>query len=203
MPSKTFFNLKPHKKQMIIDSAIDEFNLFTLKGAKVVRIIKRVNISRASFYKYFECIDELYYYILEKVAEKVIDDFKRIIIDNNGEFFLSVHDLFIDYITRPGKYTDSISRIFSIDFSESYLYANRYMANLNKSVAEVFELIDVNKVRLNNPEDILDLFNIVISMIDRIITLIKVGHYTERDAIVVYKRRINVIEFGLGIHNSN
>ncbi len=65
------------------------------------------------------------------------------------------------------------------------------------------QLIDVNKIRLNNPEDILDLFNIVISMIDRIITFVKVGRYTEREAIVVYKRRINIIEFGLGIQNSN
>ncbi|XMB67220.1 TetR/AcrR family transcriptional regulator [Mycoplasmatota bacterium zrk1] len=199
MPSKTFFNLKPHKKQMIIDSAIEEFDLYTLKGAKVVRIIKRVNISRASFYKYFECIDELYYYILEKVADGVINIFKNELISSSGEFFSSIQNTFIEFVRSPETYTNSISRIFNIDFSESYLYAKRYTNNLVKKISDIFNLVDTTRVRLEKPEDILDLFNLIISAVERIIAFIKVDFYSIEEALEVYNKRINILKYGVSI----
>ncbi|QVK20909.1 TetR/AcrR family transcriptional regulator [Mycoplasmatota bacterium] len=199
MPSKTFFNLKPHKKQMIIDSAIEEFDLYTLKGAKVVRIIKRVNISRASFYKYFECIDELYYYILEKVADGVINIFKNELISSSGEFFSSIQNTFIEFVRSPETYTNSVSRIFNIDFSESYLYAKRYTNNLVKKISDIFNLVDTTKVRLEKPEDILDLFNLIISAVERIIAFIKVDFYSIEEALEVYNKRINILKYGVSI----
>lgn len=59
MPTQRFFNLKEEKKKAILTAAFHEFSRTSYSSASINRIIKEADISRGSFYTYFESKDDL------------------------------------------------------------------------------------------------------------------------------------------------
>lgn len=64
MPTQRFLKLKEEKKQVILDAAVHEFSRVPYSSASINQIIKEADISRGSFYTYFEDKDDLMRYIL-------------------------------------------------------------------------------------------------------------------------------------------
>jgi len=64
MPSQTFLNLKEEKQKKLLDAAKKEFSRVLLSEASINKIIKDADISRGSFYMYFNNKEELYAYLL-------------------------------------------------------------------------------------------------------------------------------------------
>ena len=60
MPSKTFLNLPEEKRQKLLKAATDEFSNTSFFDASINKIINNANISRGSFYMYFEGKEELF-----------------------------------------------------------------------------------------------------------------------------------------------
>lgn len=54
MPTKTFENLAPAKRQQFIQAALEEFAAHNYDVASVNRIVKSLGIARGSVYQYFE-----------------------------------------------------------------------------------------------------------------------------------------------------
>ena len=54
MIKKTFYNLPEEKRQRIIDAIMNEFSGSPSEKVSINRIIKEANISRGSFYQYFD-----------------------------------------------------------------------------------------------------------------------------------------------------
>ena len=59
MPTSTFFNLPPEKRERLLAAARAEFARVSLAGASVNRIIRQAGIPRGSFYMYFADKEEL------------------------------------------------------------------------------------------------------------------------------------------------
>jgi AcrR family transcriptional regulator len=70
MPKDTFHNLKPDKKDRIIQAAIQEFAQYHYNEANLSRIIKDAGIARGSFYQYFEDKQDLFRYLFEVMAKE-------------------------------------------------------------------------------------------------------------------------------------
>ena len=64
MPTQRFLKLKEEKKQMILEAAAHEFSRVPYSSASINQIIKEADISRGSFYTYFEDKDDLMRYML-------------------------------------------------------------------------------------------------------------------------------------------
>ena len=69
MPKQTFFNLSNSKQERIIQAAVDEFGAHPYLKTSINRIIKKAEISKGSFYQYFNNKKDLYKYILDQVTE--------------------------------------------------------------------------------------------------------------------------------------
>mgnify|MGYP000403050715 CR=1 FL=1 len=54
MPTQRFLKLKEEKKQAILEAAVHEFSRVPYSSASINQIIKEADISRGSFYTYFE-----------------------------------------------------------------------------------------------------------------------------------------------------
>ncbi len=112
MPKKTFFNLPEVKREKIINSAMDEFSIYSFNETSVKRIIKRAEIPVGSFYQYFDDLKDLYYYILKMAMKKKYEYFKTE-IDNleNRDFVSSIKAIY-----RAGiKFVFSDKRLFGIN----------------------------------------------------------------------------------------
>ncbi len=80
MPTQRFLKLKEEKKQVILDAAVHEFSRVPYSSASINQIIKEADISRGSFYTYFEDKDDLMRYILRGFrdnCQKKIFEFLR------------------------------------------------------------------------------------------------------------------------------
>lgn len=69
MPTQRFLNLKEEKKQIILEAAAHEFSRVPYSSASINQIIKEADISRGSFYTYFEDKDDLMGYMLRGFNE--------------------------------------------------------------------------------------------------------------------------------------
>ena len=105
MPKQTFFNLPREKKNRIINGAIDEFAEYTYLKSSINRIIERADISKGSFYQYFENKKDLYKYIIECATQKKMK-FLNEKLSSYGElpFFEMLRDLFIASIEFKKSY---------------------------------------------------------------------------------------------------
>jgi len=96
MPKATFFNLSKEKADRIIEIAIEEFKEHSYENASINRIVEGAEISKGSFYQYFEDKKDLYKYILEKAEKKrnkyLLDSIKE---ENYLSFFDSLEKLFV------------------------------------------------------------------------------------------------------------
>lgn len=73
MPKDLFFALSQEKKTRIIEAAIEEFSKVIYHDASINQIIKNAEISRGSFYQYFEDKDDLFFYIIETIIRAAVN----------------------------------------------------------------------------------------------------------------------------------
>ncbi len=192
MPKITFFNLSVDKKEMIIESAKEEFDLYTLKGARVVRIIKRVNISRASFYKYFECLEDLYFYILHQQSIDTLDILSTELKKYDGDFFKAWRKLFETYINEQDLYSKNINRVFNHHFNEALLYARKYDNELKDQIMELTKLVDFSKLSVE-PKQFYHLLSVSVSVVERILSYLESDFYDVAKASEVFNERMNIV----------
>lgn len=139
MPKDTFNNLDDVKREKIIAAAKIEFLNNPLRKARVSNIVTAAKIPRGSFYQYFEDLDDLYYYIVDKVFNEIFDAGFRYSEMTNDLFEFAKISFEFDY--RGFK-------------KES---RHKYMHNVFRSIAGNVEYLEIfNKKRINYIEDILD-----------------------------------------------
>lgn len=69
MPKPTFFNLPDDKREQIIQIALDEFAENDYDNVSISRMVARAGIAKGSFYQYFEDKEDLYAYLLGRLAQ--------------------------------------------------------------------------------------------------------------------------------------
>ena len=71
MPTTTFFNLPPPKRERLLRAAVEEFAQKPFNEVSINRIIHVAGIPRGSFYQYFENKTDLFQHILEYFGKKL------------------------------------------------------------------------------------------------------------------------------------
>ena len=78
MPKDTFFNLTLEKRQKIIKSAIDQIAELHYSNITIDQIVQAAEISKGSFYQYFENKDDLYIYLFTQLGDEKINLFESL-----------------------------------------------------------------------------------------------------------------------------
>ena len=63
MVKATFKNLPSAKRERIEKALLEEFSTYPLADAKVSHIVKKADIARGAFYKYFDDLTDAYVYM--------------------------------------------------------------------------------------------------------------------------------------------
>jgi AcrR family transcriptional regulator len=105
MPKQTFFNLPDSKQQRIIKAATEEFAVYPYLKTSINRIIEKADISKGSFYQYFNNKKDLYKYIIEQASEEKIKFLNNRMKDyQDYNFFKMLRKLFIVSIQFKNEY---------------------------------------------------------------------------------------------------
>lgn len=100
MPSQTFFNLSEEKQNKILEASIIEFSRVPYDKASINQIIKHADISRGSFYMYFDDKDDLAVYIIQRTREWLLKEIGLSLPKANGQLdqvIIQMHQVLYDY----------------------------------------------------------------------------------------------------------
>lgn len=101
MPTSTFFNLPPPKREKLLHAAVAEFARRPCGEVSINRIIQAAEIPRGSFYQYFEDKTDLFRYVIrryDKMLEAAIMESLDQCGGNPLDISLALYDLVLRYI---------------------------------------------------------------------------------------------------------
>lgn len=110
MPKQTYNNLDKDKKERLIEACLEEFSHYTFSDSSINRIIKNCDISRGSFYQYFENKEDCYMEILGIIAQEKYEIFKNVVKDES----FSVFDDYINMLKQVRVWMERQPRYYKI-----------------------------------------------------------------------------------------
>ena len=94
MIKRTFYNLPEQKRQRIIDAIVEEFSSSSTEKVSINRIVKAANISRGSFYQYFDDKVNLVEVLTKSFVDLSIEGANKALEYSNGDIFYTYEKLF-------------------------------------------------------------------------------------------------------------
>lgn len=203
MPKPMFFNINEEKRNFFLDAAMTEFTEKPFNEISVNTIIKKANISRGSFYTYFDNLEALFNYLMKSVKEERFQYARQLIKDARGDYFKFIKDLFlydydafsskgryslfrnyIHYIqqTKKGSLKDSLITDGLIEFTNS-------SADLNN----VFHYKEMNLCK----DDFIDLIEVILIIMVNTFIKSENENLSKEDTITLFYKRISYLENGV------
>lgn len=199
MVSLTFRNLKPEKKETIIDAALEEFSTYPFNEASITSIVKKAGISRGSFYQYFGNKENLYRYLVQYLYLKHRQDLLQILVNNSGHLYnalIEFYDSYIDEIVN--------SKYFAF-YKNTFLYVNHHLIgmdgifSLNNPSADRDEqqrqftnLINMDNLKTESKKEVLEYIYFIVNTIHHMIID---GFVNELEMEQIKKRSFRAVDW--------
>ena len=162
MPTTTFFNLPPPKREKLLKAATAEFARRPCGEVSINRIIQAAEIPRGSFYQYFADKTDLFRHVL-RCYDRQLEDAIRISLDRCGgrplELPLTLFDLVLNYIQEN---REEFAQFLSILRQNIGVDAGQLLA-LPDIMRLVLERADWSGLKLENGEEKLVLLDLLLS----------------------------------------
>lgn len=116
MPTERFYRLPEAKKQVIRQAAIKEFARVPFDKVSINQIIQNADISRGSFYTYFEDKQDVVRYIFEDNARQLNECCEKELQNNGGDFFAMLEWLFeftVRKLNESKEMVEVVKHVFS------------------------------------------------------------------------------------------
>ncbi|WPC44059.1 TetR/AcrR family transcriptional regulator [Clostridium sp. JS66] len=130
MRKKTFLNLYSDQRTKIIESALKEFAEHDYNAASLNNIIAGLDVTKGSFYRYFEGKNDLYDFLVEYVTSKKFNYINEALNIKFGDFFEQFRCIITSYLK------------FDLTFPVygRFLFNAKYFNNVSKSTANLYKM---------------------------------------------------------------
>jgi TetR/AcrR family transcriptional regulator len=98
MYKQTFKNLTIERQEEILLTAFEEFALNGYKSASLSVIIKKLELAKGSFYRYFSSKKELFKYLIEEGIKRRLKTLDDLIKNESNDFFDLIKQNFMNKI---------------------------------------------------------------------------------------------------------
>lgn len=165
MIKKTFYNLPYEKRKRITDAVIKEFMERPNEKVSINRIIKTAEISRGSFYQYFDDKVDLIEIITKTMFDESSNKAKEILKLSCGDLFvmyIKMFDYFDDYSSQ--KQTMKIMRNIVDSFKANDDLVSEYLKNrfnIALSNSEIYLMVDRQNLKFQDNESVKCLIEIL------------------------------------------
>lgn len=124
MPTERFLKLKEDKKKRILDAAFREFSRMPFQEASINRIIKDAEISRGSFYTYFEDKTDVLQMILASGGSLLTEHLHQELDLCGGDYFKALEGTFQWFREKLGAEDNLAVRFLRNTMSHEELFRN-------------------------------------------------------------------------------
>ncbi|GIN87383.1 TetR family transcriptional regulator [Heyndrickxia sporothermodurans] len=200
MPKQTFFHLSKEKQETLIQSAKKEFSRVPLHEASIANIIKYAGIPRGSFYQYFENKEDLYFYLLNQLAQKNQARFISILKEKNGDLFEAFIESF-QFMIKSHQNQDN-KNFFKNAFSnmnyklENTLANNVYEEEEKKEYLNIISLINITNLNINDEHDLHHIIKIIMAVTFQNLVQMSVKDLSIEESLKNYLVQIELLKKG-------
>lgn len=206
MIKSTFYNLSEEKRNRIIDAIMDEFASASTEKVSINRIIKAANISRGSFYQYFDDKVDLVEVLVKTFLKTVYDEFCMALADSKGDIFSTYIHIFelITKRTIDKKQKIVLKNLFRNLKANDNLISD-YMMNRFDGISEFFNGIDniiKDNLRFKGEEEVHSLSLILTLILKNAVFNLFVKNEDIEKVREEFMRKIKIIKEGALVTNS-
>lgn len=200
MIKKTFYNLPYEKRKRITDAVIKEFMERPNEKVSINRIIKTAEISRGSFYQYFDDKVDLIEIITKTMFEESSNKAKEILKLSCGDLFvmyIKMFDYFGDYSSQ--KQTMKIMRNIVDSFKANDDLVSEYLKNrfnIALSNNEIYLMVDRQNLKFQDNESVKCLIEILTQVLKNAIFDVFVAGSDREEVRERLIKKINIIKQG-------
>lgn len=200
MIKKTFYNLPYEKRKRITDAVIKEFMERPNEKVSINRIIKTAEISRGSFYQYFDDKVDLIEIITKTMFEESNNKAKEILKLSCGDLFvmyIKMFDYFGDYSSQ--KQTMKIMRNIVDSFKANDDLVSEYLKNrfnIALSNNEIYLIVDRQNLKFQDNESVKCLIEILTQVLKNAIFDVFVAGSDREEVRERLIKKIDIIKQG-------
>lgn len=200
MIKKTFYNLPYEKRKRITDAVIKEFMERPNEKVSINRIIKTAEISRGSFYQYFDNKVDLIEIITKTMFEESSNKAKEILKLSCGDLFvmyIKMFDYFGDYSSQ--KQTMKIMRNIVDSFKANDDLVSEYLKNrFNMALTnnEIYTMVDRQNLKFQDNESVKCLIEILTQVLKNAIFDVFVAGSDREEVRERLIKKIDIIKQG-------
>ena len=200
MIKKTFYNLPYEKRKRITDAVIKEFMERPNEKVSINRIIKTAEISRGSFYQYFDDKVDLIEIITKTMFEESSNKAKEILKLSCGDLFvmyIKMFDYFDDYSSQ--KQTMKIMRNIVDSFKANDDLVSEYLKNrfnIALSNNEIYLMVDRQNLKFQDNESVKCLIEILTQVLKNAIFDVFVAGCDREEVRERLIKKIDIIKQG-------
>lgn len=200
MIKKTFYNLPYEKRKRITDAVIKEFMERPNEKVSINRIIKTAEISRGSFYQYFDDKVDLIEIITKTMFEESSNKAKEILKLSCGDLFvmyIKMFDYFGDYSSQ--KQTMKIMRNIVDSFKANDDLVSEYLKNrFNMALTnnEIYTMVDRQNLKFQDNESVNCLIEILTQVLKNAIFDVFVAGSDREEVRERLIKKIDIIKQG-------
>lgn len=200
MIKKTFYNLPYEKRKRITDAVIKEFMERPNEKVSINRIIKTAEISRGSFYQYFDDKVDLIEIITKTMFEESSNKAKEILKLSCGDLFvmyIKMFDYFGDYSSQ--KQTMKIMRNLVDSFKANDDLVSEYLKNrfnIALSNNEIYLMVDRQNLKFQDNESVKCLIEILTQVLKNAIFDVFVAGSDREEVHERLIKKIDIIKQG-------
>ena len=200
MIKKTFYNLPYEKRKRITDAVIKEFMERPNEKVSINRIIKTAEISRGSFYQYFDDKVDLIEIITKTMFEESSNKAKEILKLSCVDLFvmyIKMFDYFGDYSSQ--KQTMKIMRNIVDSFKANDDLVSEYLKNrFNMALTnnEIYTMVDRQNLKFQDNESVKCLIEILTQVLKNAIFDVFVAGSDREEVRERLIKKIDIIKQG-------
>ena len=195
MPTTTFFNLPPPKRERLLRAAVSEFVQKPFNEVSINRIIQAAEIPRGSFYQYFEDKMDLFRYILGGFGLRLEEAVLACLDACGGDLLaapLALFDRVLDCIRENQEefqtFTSIVRQNVGMDVCQ--------MWNLAGIARTTLERADMSRLRVSGPEEQFALLDLLLSSTTQTLMAASCGKLPPEDCRIRLASLIEIIRHG-------
>ena len=204
MIKKTFYNLPEEKRQRVTEAIVDEFANAEDDKVSINRIVQKANISRGSFYQYFDDKLDLVEVLIRSYLNLVIDDLRRAIVSSDGDIFYTfecIYDIIIG-LSKDERNRKVLRNLISNIRANNNLVSDYIVKRYIKQYKSIEEFINITdefsrkSFRFKSDEDLTYLQQILTSVLKNEIYNFYVFDTDPEETKARYLRKLYIIKQG-------
>ncbi|GAA3013903.1 TetR/AcrR family transcriptional regulator [Tetragenococcus solitarius] len=183
MPKETFLNLSQNKKQRIEQILLEKFYNRHISQVKVSEIVEAMQMSRGAFYKYFQDLEDAYFYLIHKYAMKIHGDILASISQHKQDFFLGIENFLIycSKLDRNERYWQMLQLL--TQSSHSQMTKRKALSPSSPMFSQWLDLLKHNHFAINSYEEALSFLYFIMNLVMDALTDCIVNNWSTEELV--------------------